>query len=352
MTTTGGTTMKMKSRILGIAAAAAIAASTCEVAAYAEQPDDGLVISSATAMKGKKVAFVPIAMGFDLTEAWAAGLKLDAAAYGYELTIRDPNWSVDAGAQAISQLIGENPDVLVVHPPEIQAYTRLIQQANAAGIPVVTMNLKADANGDVFVGANWYDIAVKQTEAIAKLCSPANGKSGKIAVMQGVLTNPTSQYGIMAIQETLNSHPDIQLVSNQAADWDASKAHAVASTVLKANPDLCGFIGMWDNMDVGIAAAIKEAGRQDQVVVVSSGGGNQASACDNVANGNFAVYISYDAKAQARDLMMTVRSLLQNKPAEVGAHPVALYTPLKTITKDSLYQGACWSLDDVKKYGP
>ena len=342
----------MKKNILATLLAAGIGVCGLAGAVRAEQPDDGLVNESAAAMKGKKVAFVPIAMGFDLTEAWAAGLKHDAETFGYNLTIRDPNWSVDAGAQAFSQLISEQPDVIVVHPPEIQAYTRLIQQANAQGIPVVTMNLKADANGDVFIGANWYDIAVKQTEAIVKACGAGSGKSGKIAVMQGVLTNPTSQYGIQAIEATLKQHPEVQIVSNQAADWDASKAHAIAVTVLKANPDLCGFIGMWDNMDVGIAAAIKEAGKTGQVALVSSGGGNQASACDNVANGNFSTYISYDAKGQARDLMMTVRSILQNKPAEPGAKAYALYTPLKTITKDSNYPGACWNLDDVKKYGP
>lgn len=315
-------------------------------------PDDGLINQSAAMLKGKKVAFVPIAMGFDLTEAWASGLKLDAERFGYSLTIRDPNWSVDAGAQAISQLISEQPDVLVVHPPEIQAYTRLIQQANAAGIPVITVSLKADANGDVFVGPDWYDLAVKETEAMAKACGKSAGKSGKIAVMQGVLTNPTSQYGIMAIQDTLKKYPDMQIVSNQAADWDANKAHAIASTVIKANPDLCGFIGLWDNMDVGIAAAVKEAGKTGQIQIVSSGGGNEVSGCDNVANGNFASYVSYDAKGQARDLMMAVRTVLQNKPTKPGEKTVGLYTPLKVINKDNLNPGSCWKLEDVKKYGP
>ena len=344
--------MKSILKRLGLALLLTAATGSFASLAIADEPDDGLVKSSNAALKGKKVAFVPIAMGFDLTEAWAAGLKQDAALYGYELTIRDPNWSVDAGAQAITQLIAEKPDVLVMHPPEIQAYTRLVQRANAAGIPVVTMNLKSGANGDAFVGADWYDIAVKQTNAVVKLCGKDSGKSGKIAVMQGVLTNPTSQYGIQAIQDVLKDHPDVRIVSNQAADWDASKAHAIAATVLKANPDLCAFVGMWDNMDVGIAAAIKEAGKTGQVYVVSSGGGNQASACDNIANGNFTTYISYDAKGQARDLMMTVRGLLEVKPEHPGAHTVALYTPLKTITKDTLYTGACWGLQDVQKYGP
>ena len=343
----------MRHFMKGCALAASIAIGALAWAGSASAaPDDGLINESAAALKGKKVAFVPIAMGFDLTEAWAAGLKLDAERFGYELTIRDPNWSVDAGAQALSQLISEQPDVIVVHPPEIQAYTRLIQQANAAGIPVITVSLKADANGDVFVGPDWYDLAVKETESMIGICGKDSGKSGKIAVMQGVLTNPTSQYGILAIEETLKNHPEIQIVSNQAADWDASKAHAIASTVIKANPDLCGFIGLWDNMDVGIAAAIKEAGKLGEIAIVSSGGGNQVSGCDNVQNGNFASYVSYDAKGQARDLMMAVRTILQNKPATPGETTVGLYTPLKVITKETMTADSCWKLDDVKKSGP
>jgi ribose transport system substrate-binding protein len=338
--------MKMKTT-------AVLAAMALATPALAEKPDDGLVYESAAALKGKTVAYVPIAMGFDLTEAWAAGLRKDAKDYGYALTIRDPNWSVDAGAQALSQVITEKPDVIVVHPPEIQAYARLLKQAAKAGIPVVTMNLKASRNTDYFIGADWYDIAVQQTQAMIDMCGTSNGGNGKVAVIQGVLTNPTSQYGIMAIEATIAANPgELEIVSNQAADWDASKAHAIATTVLKANPDVCGFLGMWDNMDVGIAAAIKEAGKQGQVRLVTSGGGNRDSACDNVENGNFDSYISYDAAGQARDAMMAVRALLQNPPAEPGANPVAIYTPLQTITKASLYPGACWSLNNLNTYGP
>lgn len=99
----------------------------------ADKPDDGLVFESAAALKGKTVAYLPIAMGFDLTEAWVTGLKKDAETYGYTLNIRDPNWSVDAGAQAFAQLIQEHPDVIVAHPPEIQAYSRLISRPKRPG---------------------------------------------------------------------------------------------------------------------------------------------------------------------------------------------------------------------------
>jgi ribose transport system substrate-binding protein len=343
--------MRLRGRILAVAAM--VLALACGARGLlAEEFDDGQVLDTYKSLKGKKVAFVPISMGFDLTQAWAAGLQRDADQYGYQLIIRDANWNVDAGAQALTQLIAEKPDVLIFHPLDMQAYSRLVKKALAAGIIVIQVNLKSLNNGDAFVGADWYEIAVKQAEAMVKLCGAGSGKSGKVAILQGVPTTPTSQIGTQGIEDTLKQHPEIKVVSNQAADWDATKAHAITSTVLKQNPDLCGIIGYWDGMDIGTAAAIREAGKTGQVYLVTSGGGQRAAACDNVANDNFTVYVSYDAKGQARDLMDTVRMLIQNKPNPPGSRPFGIYTPLKMITKETLRPDTCWTVDDLKKYGP
>ena len=45
-----------------------------------------------SALEGKKVAFVPLAMGFDLTEGWYAGMKKALEPLGVEMILRDPNW--------------------------------------------------------------------------------------------------------------------------------------------------------------------------------------------------------------------------------------------------------------------
>src|ERR1700761_6046171 len=54
------------------------------------------------ALAGKTVAYVPVAMNFDLTEGWYAGLKKELEPYGVKLVVRDPNWSTNAGAQAVT----------------------------------------------------------------------------------------------------------------------------------------------------------------------------------------------------------------------------------------------------------
>ncbi len=337
----------MKTRTLIVAAFAALGLATVSVA---EPFDDGQSTTYYEQLKGKKVGFVPLSMGFDLTEGWNAGLQNQANALGYEVMVRDPNWNTEAGVQAANGLIAEQPDVLILHPLDMQAYNRTVQKAMKSGINVIQINLKSVTNGDAYVGTDWYEMGTKQAEAIVAACGEGSGRNGKVAVVQGMLATPTAQISGQGMNDVLAQHPEIEVVATQAADWDASKAQAITSTILKQNPDLCGVLGLWDGQDIGTAAAIREAGMQDQVFLVTSGGGNQAAACDNIQNGNFDAYFSYDVPGQARDLNAAVKILLQTQP-EPGSAPFALYTPLKLITADNMSPASCWTLEELKRIG-
>ncbi len=111
------------------------------------------------------------------------------------------------------------------------------------------------------------------------------GKSNKIAIVQGALSAAASAYTLKGVENVLAKHPEIKVVSSQAADWDAAKAKAITQTVLKQNPDLCGIVGFWDGMDIGTAAAVKEAGLTGKVFVATSGGGERKGACELVKSG-------------------------------------------------------------------
>lgn len=312
--------------------------------------DDGQSKTYYDVFKGKKVGFVPLSMGFDLTEGWNAGLQNQAKALGYTVEVRDPNWNTEAATQAANGFIAEKPDVLILHPLDMQAYNRIVPKAMAAGINVIQINLKSITNGDAYVGTDWYEMGVKEASELVKACGEGSGKNGKIAFVQGMLATPTATISGQGAADVFAKHPEIHIVATQAADWDATKAHAITSTILKQNPDLCGVLGLWDGQDIGTAAAIREAGMTDQVFLVTSGGGNKAAACDNVENGAFKAYYSYDVPGQARDLNDAVKILLQTKP-KPGSAPFALYTPLKRIAKDTLTPSSCWTLDQLKATG-
>jgi ABC-type sugar transport system substrate-binding protein len=328
---------------LTIAAAAVIFAT----AGTAEPFNDGLSTTYYQKMKGKKVGFVPATMGMDLSQGWYAAMKKQADELGYEVILRDYNWNVDAGAQALNRFIDEKPDILIFHSLDRQAFNKLIVKATDAGINVIQIALKAPNNGDVYVGQDSYITGALQADALIKLCSKDNGQSGKVAIVQGLPTGPNNQLAQAAIQDKLKGRSDVTIVADQAADWDASKAHNVAATILKQHPDLCGFVGNWDNSDVGIAAAVKEAGLQGKVAVVTLGGAAQAAGCDNIANGNFAAYVKFDIRRMSADLNDAIKTLLQTKP-KPGSAPFALYTPQELVTKETLRPNTCWTMSDFK----
>jgi ribose transport system substrate-binding protein len=331
--------MKPLKTILLVAAVAATS-----VAVLAKGIDDPARNNYYAAFKGKKVAFVPIAMGFDLTEGWAAGIKQALEPLGVTIEIRDPNWSTDAGAQAITSLIQEKPDAIVVHNPDVQSYARLLKKAEEAGIYVVQVNMRSSYSTDGFVGADYVGMGEAIANRLVEKCSPTHGGNGKIAIMQGVLTAAASAYQMEGIDRVLSKHPEMQVVSNQGADWDASKARAIMATVLQQHTDLCGGVGFWDVMDVGTGAAIKESGKS--VYWITQGGGNQA-ACDNLANGTYSEVVVYNVLGQARDIADVIKILFLTKP-KPGAEKSTLFTALTFLTKENMKPGSCWSLEAKK----
>lgn len=306
---------------------------------------DALRQPTLDALKDKKVVFVPMSMSFDLPEGWAAIMKKEATRLGYQLDIRDANWSTDTGTRALTQAITEKPDIIIVQNFDVASYARTLKKAEDAGIKVIQVNMKSSYQTDAFVGADWYGIGVYAANRMVEKCGKESGKSGKIALIQGPATAAASVYQLNAITETLKDHPDIQIVSSQTGDWDQSKARGIAQTVIQQHPDLCGIIGFWDAMDAGTGAAIKESGKD--IYLITSGGGNK-TACQGVENGTFNEVISYDVEGQGRDLNNTIKVLLQS-PEPAGAQKFALYTPNKIISKETMSPTSCWDLDVLKK---
>jgi ribose transport system substrate-binding protein len=295
-------------------------------------------------LQGKTVAYVPVAMSFDLAQGWLAGLKRELEPLGVKIVVRDPNWSTNAGAQAITTLISEKPDVIIAHNPDVQTYARLLQKAESEGIDVVQINMRSSFPTTVFVGADWVEIGQKDTEAAVDFCK---GKSNKIAIMQGQLSAAASAYTLKGVENVLAKHPDVKVVSSQAADWDSAKAKGIAETVLKQNPDLCAYVGFWDGMDIGTAAAIKEAGLTGKVFMATSGGGEQKGACDQVKAGAFDLDLSYDVPTQASNMAAMIKWLLvsHTKP---GSEKASIYTTLIPITKENAAtEGTCWTLGKI-----
>ena len=297
-------------------------------------------------LKGKKVVFVPLAMGFDLTEGWAAIMKKQAADLGYSFEIRDPNWSTDAGTRAITAIIAEKPDLAIIHNPDLQSYARLEQRMVQAGIKVLQVNLETTVPTDYYVGADWVKVGLIEAEALVKKCGTGSGTSGKVAILEGQPTAASNLYELYAYYKIFGQDPAIKIVADQAATYDPAKARAITETVLQQHPDLCGIVGNWDNQDVGAGAAVQAAGKSDQVYIVTSGGGSKTG-CDNIEKGLLDLIVSYDVPLQGDSLNQAIVELLLS-PAKAGEIQSTYFTPLTLQTKETISSRNCWTLDQLK----
>lgn len=294
------------------------------------------------AFKGKTVAYLPISMGANITASWAAGLKRALEPLGVDFIIRDGNFSIDATAQAITNLIDQGVDVMVVQNTDVQAFAKLYKRARKAGVYVVQVGMQSVVQTDGFVGPDWTDMGNRMAAAAIDQCGAGSGTSGKIALVQGAVTSANGIFITQAIEAAFADHPEMSIVVNQGSDWDPSKAKAIATTALQQHPDLCAFLGYWEDEDQGIVAAVKEAGNED-VFVLTSGIG-EAKSCQQVAAGEFDHYLSYDSRVIAQQVFDVVSTLFQLNP-DAGDAKVVKFTQLSELTPDTVTADNCWSAE-------
>ena len=293
------------------------------------------------AFKGKTIAFVPITMGIPLTITWKDTIEREAAELGMKFVMRDPNLDMGAMTQAVSALIGEKPDVMVVHNPSVQLLAKLLKKAEKAGIHVVQINMASNTPTSAYVGADFYRIGRETAEDIVARCGKGSGRSGKVAIIEGDPTSSVSMEQVTAAMAVFDANPEIKVVSSQPGYWDANKAREITTTVLTQHPDLCATFGVWGIMQLGAGQAIKEAGLTGKVLNYSNGGGPQVI-CDSIKAGLIDKYWSFDAKLQGHDIMTAVKMILQSGVAP-GKLRTALYSNTRMITAENA-DGACWQM--------
>ena len=156
--------------------------------AHADGLDDPTLAPYLEAFKGKTIGYVPFSMSFDLAKGWLAGMQKQADELGYKIIVRDPNWNTDVGSQAMSQLINEKPDIIVYMNPDLQSYAKILKKAQAAGIHLVAVNLKS-VFPTHYIGEDWQLNGAEEAKYIVSKCGAGTGRSGKVSIVQGILTS-------------------------------------------------------------------------------------------------------------------------------------------------------------------
>ncbi len=147
-------------------------------------------------------------------------------------------------AQIIESLIEKKVDGIAVSVNDADALTESIDEAVAAGIPVVCFDSDAPRSKRfAYYGTANFPSGKQMAEHFVKLAGP----KGKIGILMGTPGAPNLEERRQGILEYLKAYPDIKVAATEYCYDDVNKGISVMEAAMQAHPDLTGWIlpGAW-----------------------------------------------------------------------------------------------------------
>ena len=160
------------------------------------------------------------------------------------------------------------PSGIAVDPVDAVGHMTAINRIRDQGIPMVLFDSPSPDASMTSIGNDFAQQGIIAAERLVKLL----GGAGKVALMQGYPTAPNHKERYEAQMAVLRKHPRITVLDGGTDNDDIETARQQASAVLEAHPDLSGYLCCDASGPIGIATAIKKAGRAGKVKVVSMDG--------------------------------------------------------------------------------
>ena len=249
----------------GIAAVAALGLLTACGTTTESSPAPGSSSPAASDDTGTyRIATVPKVEGISWFEAMADGVDQFDEDFASEVEAWQIGPDTEDAAkqiQIIEDLIAQQVDAIVVVPNDPQAVAPVLEKARSRGIVVVTHEAPALAGTDaVDYDLESFDNA-EFGQAMGEKLAECMGGSGTYLGMVGSLTSETHMAWYNAAKEYLAAeHPDIKLVTENPYEDnnDDATARANALEILRAYPDLGGYVNGSVSANANMAAVLKE----------------------------------------------------------------------------------------------
>ncbi|HEL0708668.1 TPA: substrate-binding domain-containing protein [Streptococcus equi subsp. zooepidemicus] len=189
---------------------------------------------------------------------------LDKAAKKTGVAIKVADAQDDAARQAddVQNFISQRVDALLINPVDSDAIVPVIKAANTAHIPVILIDrgsnggevLTTVASDNVEAGKMAADFIVKKLGDKAKTFELSGVPGASATVDRGNGFNSIAK-------------EHLTVLSSQSAGFDRAKALNTAQNMIQANKDVQVIFAQNDEMALGAAQAVKDAGLKNVLIV-------------------------------------------------------------------------------------
>jgi ribose transport system substrate-binding protein len=225
----------------------------------------------------------------------------------------------------LEDMISKKVDGIILNPVDSKAAIPAVKDANAKGIPVITVDNTIDGgNIAEYVHSNNYMGGEVIGEYVGKRL---NGK-GTIAVIDYPSLDGCVQR-INGLKAGLKKYPGIKIVAEQKGGV-VTDGMKLGETWLQQYPDLNCIFGINDPNALGALTAIENVNRQNKVFVVAVDGSDEAYAAMK-AGRNFGATAAQNPGEMGKESAENMIKLINGQKIEKE-----IQIPVPLVTKDTI----------------
>jgi ribose transport system substrate-binding protein len=237
------------------------------------------------------IGFSQATMNHPWRVAMVEGNKKFAAEHysNVDLIITDGQNQATKQVSDVESLMARGVKVLIISPLQAQALTPIVKQVMDAKIPVVTLDREVDTKVTCKIGAENKPIG----EGAAKFILEKLDGKGNIIEIQGTAGASATIDRHNAFRDSLKDAPGIKVVADQYCDYLREPAVKFAEDMLQrfGPGQIQAIYAHNDEMALGAAKAVADAGRSKEMIIIGIDGEN--SAFEAVKDGKLAATFIY-----------------------------------------------------------
>ncbi|HLR72565.1 MAG TPA: D-ribose ABC transporter substrate-binding protein [Pseudogracilibacillus sp.] len=194
------------------------------------------------------------------------GAEASADTEGIEIVVADAQDDSSKQISDIEDLLQQGIDLLLVNPTDDEAVVAGIEAANAADIPVITVD-RSSEGGEVITHIASDNVAGGEMagEHIVELLGDDGGEMIELEGIPGVAATTERGEGFHNVIDELD---EIDVVASQTANFDRTEGLSVMENLLQGNKDISAVFAHNDEMALGAVEALESQGMLDDVIVV------------------------------------------------------------------------------------
>jgi len=194
---------------------------------------------------------------------------------GYDSIVVSGDKDVAKQSNQIKDFIVRNVSAIVLSPCDSKSIVPVIQEANAAGIPVFTVDVPCNEPGVKIVTQVATDNYGSGKEAGQAMIEALGDTGGKVAVLHFKQVE-SCQLRVKGFREVIDAHnasgkSRIEIVAELESGGAKDIGYKAAEDTLQAQPELRGIFAINDPAALGARAALEKAG-QTKIAIIGFDG--------------------------------------------------------------------------------